>query len=242
MLLTALVYSSTPPPFTLSLDQSPPCPRAINDAWLRQSHVVTRADRTQRDGGAGGGDRIGAGAARAVHEAAERAVGLACRHPKRRDPLRRAAGTARAAPAGAADKGRWLSHRQQQQGVHVRDAAPAARPRRAARRPGHRGRQHLSGLDRAQAGAGRLDLEAAADAAQLAMHASGLPREWPLGSKTHTEAEILASIGNASLQFPMYAHTAYSTSASRCSGARSRRSLGRRGRRGWSTRSWRRSA
>ena len=37
MLLTALVYSSTPPPFTLSLDQSPPCPRAINDAWLRQS-------------------------------------------------------------------------------------------------------------------------------------------------------------------------------------------------------------
>ena len=42
------------------------------------------------------------------------------------------------------------------------------------------------------------------------MHASGLPREWPLGSKTHTEAEILASIGNASLQFPMYAHTAYS--------------------------------
>ena len=37
MLLAALVYSSTPPPFTLSLDQSPPCPRAINDAWLRQS-------------------------------------------------------------------------------------------------------------------------------------------------------------------------------------------------------------
>ena len=36
MLLVALL-GATPPPFTLSLDQSPPCPRAINDAWLRQS-------------------------------------------------------------------------------------------------------------------------------------------------------------------------------------------------------------
>jgi len=44
----------------------------------------------------------------------------------------------------------------------------------------------------------------------LAMHASGLPREFPLGSHTGTEAQILASIGNASLQFPQFAHTAYS--------------------------------
>ena len=36
-MLAALVIGATPPPFTLSLDQSPPCPRAINDAWLRQA-------------------------------------------------------------------------------------------------------------------------------------------------------------------------------------------------------------
>ena len=210
MLLAALVYSSTPPPFTLSLDQSPPCPRAINDAWLRQSSsspapiapnataeleaaiaaVPALLQQSMKQLNAPSASLVAIQNGATLFEEFAGTARLHQQVPPTKDDGFLIASNSKVFTS-------VMLHQLRDRGV-----LPAGLDTEVASIfPGWIEPKPAPGASTSKR---RLTLRS------LAMHASGLPREWPLGSKTHTEAEILASIGNASLQFPMYAHTAYS--------------------------------